>query len=243
MSDAVTFERQGPCLTITLNTPDNGNLVSKEMASAIQATLLDIPDDVLVVALRANGPDFCRGRAPGAMPPPGKVVPALTLRRQGATPVLDFYASFRKCAVPVVSIVHGQARGVGCALAVLGDITIAAEDAIFQIPEMEHDLPPSLVMTALARKVSTKTIARMVLTTDQVSAAEAQRMGIVDIIAPKGKLDDEASRVLGKFSRYSFSVVRTVKEYLRLSPDMSQSALDEVAGGLQAVGLSPKFVG
>jgi enoyl-CoA hydratase len=99
------------------------------------------------------------------------------------------------------------------------------------------------VMTALARKVSTKTIARMVLTTDTVSAAEAQRMGIVDIIAPKGKLDDEAARVLGKFSRYSFSVVRTVKEYLRLSPDMSQGALDEVAGGLQAVGLSPKFVG
>jgi enoyl-CoA hydratase/carnithine racemase len=243
MTDAVKIEQQGPQLTITLNRPDNGNLISKEMASAIQAALLDLSPETRVVFLKANGPDFCRGREAGIMPAPGKAVPSIELRRNLATPVLEFYAAFRKCAAPIVGIVQGRAAGVGCALAALCDITIAADDAIFQVPEMERDLPPSLVMTALTRRATPKTIARLVLTCDPISATEASARGIVDIVVPKAKLDDEARRVLGKFDKYSVASARTVKEFLRLSLEMSASALDEAAGGLQSVGLSPKYAG
>jgi enoyl-CoA hydratase/carnithine racemase len=242
MSEAVKIGREGATLNITLNQGEQGNLISREMADTIMAALLSVAPEVTLAVMRAEGPDFCRGRA-NVMPPKGTAQPAIELRRVLATPVLEFYAAFRKCAVPVLTVVQGKALGVGCALAALGDITVAADDATFQVPEMERDLPPSLVMTALNRKVTGKTIARLVLTTDTIGAAEAQRLGIVDIVVPKAKLADEHKRIVTQFGKYTPPTVRTIKEFIRVAPEMSASALDEAAGGLQSVSISPRFMG
>ena len=57
---------------------------------------------------------------------------------------------------------QGEAIGVGCALAAVCDMTLAADDAVFQVPELNHNIAPTLVMWALINRVPYKTAAYLV---------------------------------------------------------------------------------
>ena len=64
------------------------------------------------------------------------------------------FHSVRASPVPVIAVVRGLAAGYGCAIAGVADITMAAESAKFQIPEMSHRIMPTMVMSALMDRVS-----------------------------------------------------------------------------------------
>ena len=168
-TDKVTVTRNGALLDIALNTPANGNLLDAEMGRAIVAAVNQLDDDIKLIRLSGNGADFCAGRV-SPMPAKGAAPSAEHLRRTVAMPALELYDALKATAVPVLGVIRGRAIGVGCALAGVCDITLAADSATFQIPEMERDIPPTLVMSALIGRVPVKTVARMVLTRDSVSA-------------------------------------------------------------------------
>ncbi len=54
-------------------------------------------------------------------------------------PVLSLFTAVREAPVPVIAVVHGLANGLGCALAAVCDVTIAADDALFGIPAAARD--------------------------------------------------------------------------------------------------------
>ena len=109
---------------------------------------------------------------------------AETLRRVVAAPPLALYDALKAAPVPVLGVVRGQALGVGCALAGICDVTLAASDATFQIPEMERDIPPALVMSALLARVPYKTLAYMVLSRVRLGAQDALHAGLVSAVVP-----------------------------------------------------------
>ena len=111
------------------------------------------------------------------MPPPDAKPSAETLRRVVAAPPLALYDALKAVPVPVMAVVRGRAIGVGCALAGVCDLALAADDAVFQIPEMERDIPPTLVMSALIGRVPVKTVAHMVLSRATLNASEALQAG------------------------------------------------------------------
>ncbi len=82
------------------------------------------------------------------MPQGAGKLTAIDIRKKVIEPVLDLYQALRDTAAPILAAVQGRAAGVGCALAGLADVAIAAEDAQFTIPEMSHDIPPTLVISA-----------------------------------------------------------------------------------------------
>ena len=153
MTDEVkTGQRDDGVLEIVLNRPQHGNALTPSMAQAIMEALRALDAQTRVVLLRAVGPDFCTGRS-GAMPAPGARATALDLRGMVSDPVLNFYAALREIPVPFIAAVRGRAAGVGCAIAALADVAIAADSALFQVPEMNHDIAPTLVMNALADRL------------------------------------------------------------------------------------------
>ena len=77
--------------------------------------------------------------------------------------IFNSYAAFRAATVPVIAVVRGLAAGFGCAIAGVADITIAAESATFQIPEMAHRIMPTMVMSALMDRVSRKDLTYLVV--------------------------------------------------------------------------------
>ena len=153
MTDRILFEKEGDIVTITLNRPDVGNLMTNEMGATL-AAMLDSAAGSKLVVLRGAGKDFCLGRDL-APPAAGSTPTALGVRHGNTEPALKAYAAFRRNTVPVLGVVTGGAIGFGCAMAGICDLTFAADDARFQLPEMNHGIP-RLAMSALIDRVPRK---------------------------------------------------------------------------------------
>jgi enoyl-CoA hydratase/carnithine racemase len=218
MSDLVKVSRDGMVLTITIDRPAEGNVLTLEMLRALTARLKEAgTSDAKVIALRSTGADFCKGRD-------GKGGPqnptALVMRDQILQPILDVYDALNNVPQPVVCAVQGAAHGFGCAMATAADITIAAEGATFKLPEMTHNLPPTLAISALMTKVPRKAIACLVYTLAEIDARTALSFGIVSAVVPKGELDGAVSDTVKSMAARSSAALIAVKDYLRSAPMM-----------------------
>ena len=227
-------------MDIVLNTPENGNLMSAEMGRIIIEAVSHLDEETRLVRVFGNGDDFCAGRV-SPMPKPGSTPTGEFLRKEVALPALALYDALKATQVPVLAVVQGRAYGVGCALAGVCDITLACDDAEFQVPEMERDIPPALVMSALTGRVPIKTIARMVLTRDVVAAPQALQAGLASEIVPRSALRARADEIAATILGCSPVTVRAVKQFLELAPGLSAVASSSLAGHLSGTALSAKF--
>ena len=146
--------------------------------------------------MRGEGPDFCLGRKPA--PPGGEKRTALEIRSGVVEPILDVYADVRATPVPVLALVQGHARGFGCALAGVCDLTIAADTARFSMPEMDNNLPPTLAISAVLGKVPPKRLVHFVYTRAPIAAAEALAWGLIGEIAPFDQLEPALTHTLSR---------------------------------------------
>jgi enoyl-CoA hydratase/carnithine racemase len=233
MSDHVTFATHDGVLDVTLNRPAEGNLISQAMAEAMIARLAAAGTDVKLVRLSANGPDFCRGRQSPQID--RATASPLEVRQVVAQGPLDLYAAFKKAKPPILGVVQGQAVGVGCALAGLCDVTLAADDAVFRVPEMDHGIVPTLVMWALAGRVPDKAITYLVIAREPIGAAKAERLGLVDVVVPAAQLAAEAQRLTEKIVSCSATTLHTTKEFLRFAARMEPDAASALSANLNAV--------
>lgn len=212
-------------LTISLNRPEQGNGVSDEMAQALADALRGAENVASLVILRGNGADFCIGRA--AMGSRQVANAEALSRRRDNEVIFQCYAAFRECNIPIVAVVQGRALGFGCALAALCDITLAADNATFQIPEMNHKILPTMVMWALSSRVPAKQMQYLVFTRVLISAERALALDIVNETVPTASLDTRLAEVLADLSVVPKAALLGVKEYARSAYDMpSRGALD-----------------
>jgi enoyl-CoA hydratase/carnithine racemase len=239
-SPHIAIRRNGPLVDVVLDHPENGNLIDASMSDAIIEAVTTLDDEVKLVRILSSGPDFCKGRQ-SPMPPKDAKPSAETLRRVVAAPPLALYDALKAVRVPVVSVVRGEALGVGCALAGVCDVALAADDAVFQIPEMERDIPPTLVMSALIGRVPVKTVAHMVLSRVRLSASEALQAGLVSRVVPAASLDAEAHALAQTLLGCSAVTLRAVKQFLHLAPEMPASGASGFAAHLAATALSARF--
>src|SRR5262249_60331431 len=86
-------------------------------------------------------------------------------RRRRNDVVFHCCGPFRRCEIPVIGVVRGRAFGFGCAIAAVCDITLAADTAKFQVPEMAHNIMPTMVMSALVDRVPRKAMTYLVWST------------------------------------------------------------------------------
>jgi enoyl-CoA hydratase/carnithine racemase len=227
-------------LDITLRRAAEGNVLTHAMGDDIIAALAGLREGTKAVVVAAEGADFCIGRQTPM--PAGDAKPtASDLRRIVSDPVLDFYTALRSVKVPVIAAVRGRARGVGCALVALADLAIAAEDATFQVPEMSRDIAPTLVMTALADRLPRAAQARLVLSRDAIGAAEALAVGLVGMVVPTAGLDAEVSRVRAGLAANTVPVLRAVKGFLAMAPEMSYAARRDYAAFANATAASDRY--
>ena len=220
----VRTERKDAVTTIILARPECGNMVSSEMGVEVIA-MLDAACNGQLVVIRGEGEDFCRGRDMGALR--GKALTALETRASNTEPVLALMSAVRRCPVPVLAVVQGQAVGLGCGLASICDLTLAAESASFRLPEMAHGIPPCLALSAMIDRAHRKHIMHLVYGTEAIGAYDAQVMGIVGQVVPDAELEERAEALVSTIARQPPAAVRALKEYMRSAPAMdSQGAAD-----------------
>jgi enoyl-CoA hydratase/carnithine racemase len=240
MSDGriVTKEREGNCLEITIDRPEQGNVLTAAMTDDLAALLKALPAGTKAILIKGSGADFCAGRA-SPMPDAASKPSADRLRREVAEPVLEFYDLLRLVPVPVIAAVKGRAYGVGCALTALADIVIADETARFCIPELDRDIPPLLVMTACADRLTRAGLARMVFSRQPLPGEEAIAIGLVSQTCSSAEMDKIVDGYLDALSANSPNVLATIKRFLNTSPELPASArrilaADSIATAVQA---------
>jgi enoyl-CoA hydratase len=218
MSDLIRMHRDGAVATITIDRPDAGNVLTTDMLRALTARLKEAAaSDAKVIALRSTGDDFCKGRESKSGP---QNPTSLVMRDQILQPILDVYDALAGAPQPVVCAVQGAAFGFGCAMATACDVTIAAENATFKLPEMSHNLPPTLAISAMMTKVPRKALAWMVYTLAELDAKTALSLGIVSAVVPKSELDKTTADAIAAIVARSPAALIAVKDYLKTAPMM-----------------------
>jgi enoyl-CoA hydratase len=232
MHQHLIVEQQERLLTVTLNrTEDNG--VSDSMASALSQLLLKAHETADAVVLRSAGPDFCTGRIRDAGPTPA-AAEAYT-RRDEYDGIFGSYQAMRGAKVPVIGVIQGRCMGFGTAIASLCDVSFASDQASFNIPEIGHNVMPTMVMSAVYDRMNRNAILWMAYSTDFIDAQRAMAYGIVSQVVPQAQLDTEVERFVQLLLSRPRPAILGLKEYLRVAPRMDEQGAIDYARSLHSM--------
>jgi enoyl-CoA hydratase/carnithine racemase len=223
--ETVLVEIRDGIATVTLNRPEARNALDRtlvrELADALEA--LDGNPEARVVVLRGAGDRaFCAGADLKGM---FQEAPILEAREQyaGLARILAGIPRMRK---PVIAQVHGYALAGGCGLAVACDLVVAAEDAVFGLPEVKLGLLPLMVLAPILRAAaSPKRVLHMVLTGAELRAPEALAVGLVSQVVPRAELAGAVEALARTLAGYSPATLAVAKEafYTALELDHGQA--------------------
>ena len=115
-----------------------------------------------------------------------------------------------ECAKPVIAAVNGPAIGAGLVMLSCCDIIVAAEHAVFAMPEIDVGLAGG--SSFLQRVMARGRLRRMLLTGERVSAAEMLRLGVIDECVPADELMPVALGLARTIAAKSPVAVRMIKQ-------------------------------
>lgn len=232
MSKQLLIEQDGRILRVTLNRPeDNG--VSDSMAADLADAISGAHLSSDAVVLRSVGPDFCTGRVRDAgTPPPAAEAYA---RRPEYDAIFNSYKALRSSQVPVVGVIEGRAMGFGSAIAALCDVSLASDAATFNIPEIGHNVMPTMVMSALYDRVNRNALLWMAYSTDFIDAQRAMAYGLVSNVVPAAELESELGRFCDLLLSRPRPAILGLKEYLRVAPRMDEQGAIDYARSLHSM--------
>ncbi len=131
--------------------------------------------------------------------------------------------SVRQCPVPVIARLAGWALGGGLELAAACDIRVASNRAQFGMPEVKVGIPSIIHAALLPRLIGQARAGWLLLTGDNIDAAQALSWGLVDAVVPLERLDSEVARTAAQFASFGPAVLRQQKRLLR---EWQQTDLD-----------------
>jgi len=231
MSEPILKEKDGDVTTITLNRPEVGNRQTDATWAQLTEMLDIAAKESRLIVFKGAGDDFCLGRE--AMGQPSPVLEAYAIRERSET-IFNLYGAFRSAKVPIMGVVQGRAVGLGCALAALCDITIVSDKARFQLPEMAHNIMPTIAMSALVDRVSRKAATYLVYSTQEIDAHKALVFGLVSNVVPANELDAAVASLVERFKKTPLPALLAVKEYAGSAFSMSTRAANDFARNLHA---------
>jgi len=196
----VLMDKQEGIGIITLNRPQAMNTFNVPFARELNDALWEMEKDpeVRVVVIDANGKHFSTGISLDEFK--GKTPKEY---REFIHQMDEHNHTIARMKKPVIASVKGYALANGAGLSFACDLTVAAEDAKFGTTAINVGLICLGPAAPLARNVGLKKALEMVLTGDIISAAEAQRLGLVNKVAPPDKLEEATMELAAKLAAKS----------------------------------------
>ena len=210
----VLYERDGRIARITLNRPDKRNALNDELIAALKNALKRANDDgsARAVILSGAGEDFCSGADLSALQKISNASVAENL--DDARSLMELFILIRSIRLPVIAAVQGRALAGGCGLALGCDMVLASRSARFGFPEVKIGFVPAMVLAVLRRNVSERKAFELMSIGDQISADEAERLGLVNRILDDEAFADEVDAFLQPILRVSASAISLSKRLL-----------------------------
>jgi enoyl-CoA hydratase len=114
---------------------------------------------------------------------------------------------------PVIAAINGYAFGGGCELAMACDILLASENARFALPEVSLGIHPGFGGTQrLPRLIGPNRAKELIFTGEHFTAAQAEKLGLVNKVVKAADLMPEALRIAGKISEMAPLAVGLAKD-------------------------------
>lgn len=200
--DGVRLTVEEAVATVTLTNPAKRNAQSPALWRALTEAGRALPGSVRVVLLRGEGQSFSAGLDRRAFTPEGfDGEPSFLDLARGADDVLDAtiaeyqdaFTWWRRGDLVSIAAVQGHAIGAGFQLALACDLRVAADDAQFAMRETSLGLVPDLTGThPLVSLVGYARALEICATGRYVQAAEAERIGLANLVVPGDQLDAAA---------------------------------------------------
>ncbi|MBV9330103.1 MAG: enoyl-CoA hydratase/isomerase family protein, partial [Alphaproteobacteria bacterium] len=152
-------------------------------------------------------------------------------------PELDAFADCLECllsaARPTFAVVRGPALGGGLGLVAACDFVLSTDRAVFGLPEALYGMTPAIIRPALRTRMTEQQLNLLAFTGFARSAAEAERLGLVDQIIDEREVETAARAAARRLARASSDSVRAMRA-LRVS-SISDSIRQGVAETLAAL--------
>ena len=202
----VRLEVDGPIATITLARPEKRNALGLEFMQSVISAFNDVPTEVGVVVLTAEGKVFSAGHDVKEM-----------IDRDDAY-YTELFAmcdaminTIRGLPQPVIAKVQGIATAAGCQLVATCDIAIASDAAWFATPGVKIGLFCHTPNVAVSRAVGQKRAMRMLLTGEPIDSATAVDWGLINEAVPAEELDEAVALMAKTILQYSRSTISVGK--------------------------------
>lgn len=217
---------------ITLDRPEAANAITPAQRDRLVEVLWDASRrlDVRALVIGATGKHFCTGadlrasriddeRPDGA--PDRAVGDVSRVIRDGAQRLV---AAILDCDAPVIAAVNGTAAGLGAHIALACDLVVAAEGARFIEVFVRRGLvPDGGGCWLLPRLVGLQRAKELMFFGDSLSAADAERLGLVNRVVPAAELDELAASWAQRLAAGPTRAIALTKGLLNRSLDSDRT--------------------
>jgi len=230
----VLVDADGPVLTVTINRPEKRNATNAEVLCRLYDAWvrLDQDDSLRVAILTGKGSTFCAGMDLAEILRLREGVRdnewIIRLQDDPGISLRAFLKDYRPTK-PVILAAEGFARAGGTEILQGTDIRVAGESAVFGVTEVQRGLfPMAGSAVRLRRQVPYAVAAEMLLTGEDLPAARAYELGLVNHVVPDGQALVTAREIAGRIARNGPLAVQAILATLRQADCLPEEQAFEI---------------
>jgi 2-(1,2-epoxy-1,2-dihydrophenyl)acetyl-CoA isomerase len=238
VDDELLARIENDVLWLTINRPDAGNAITPAVRNRMIDHLTDANTnyEVRAVVLTATGEKhFCTGadlRAGGVAPPPRPEGAPERISGDAArmirTGIQRLTAAMLDCEKPIIAALNGTAAGAGVAMALAADLVIAADTArLIQVFVRRGLIPDGGPTYLLPRSIGLHKAKELVFFGDDLPAADAERLGLVNKVVPPADLEAAAREWAERLAQGPTKSIGYSKRLLNRSLDVDRATMFE----------------
>jgi len=223
-------DAEAPVARVVLAQPERRNpigpLTCGELIDALSRAGAD--ERIRCIVITGEGKVFSAGGDLGQMQGMAAGVKPASL--------VELFPAMHALGKPIVAMVNGHALAGGLGLVVACDLVVAAEAAELGLTEINLGLWPMMITAEIVRSVGRKKALELMLTGERISAAEGERIGLVNRVVPDAALEAETMALARKLAAKSPSAMRLgLRAFYDTQDQDLVSALGHLQGQLAAV--------
>lgn len=205
-----------PSGTIILNRPEKRNALTRALLDELRQAFTDLHQEkrVRAVILTGAGTAFCAGMDLAEMQATAQSEDAQAQWHDDAVQYQDLLELMLRYPKPIIAGVNGPAIAGGLGLVLAADLVICAKGAVMGLPEPRRGIVAGLVSPLLAFRVGAAHAARLLLTAENIDAAEAHRIGLAHELVEHDNVWARAHALAGEVAKGSPQALQLTKRML-----------------------------
>jgi enoyl-CoA hydratase/carnithine racemase len=226
----VETEDRGAVRHVVLNRPEKRNAFNDELILALRDALEAAAGDdaVQCVVLRGAGPMFSSGMDQGSL---ARLIADPGSLRKFRTPIIDTWNLCEEMPKPTIAQIHGGCIGGAMELALACDLRVMAAEAVIGLVETRVGLVPDVGGSSrLPAVIGLGRAKEMIMASKLIDGTEAERIGLVNRVAPADELDAATDQLVGELLACAPRAVALAKRLLDsvAKPTLSATLEQEV---------------